>query len=160
MLTLGQAAKLTGLSKPTLSKYIKRGDISAVKKENGEYSIEPSELDRYISTNRQQSVNYLQLETPINDGNLQFTLNALQEVIDQLKSERDNLRTRLDKSEEAREKAAADISRMTLLLTHKPETTVDQSKRPWWSVSPWLLVVFIIGVIIAAFLFTLRIYFV
>ena len=160
MLTLGQAAKLTGLSKPTLSKYIKRGDISAVKKENGEYYIEPSELDRYISANRQQSVNNLQLETPINDSNLQFTLNALHEVIDQLKSERDNLRARLDRSEEAREKAAADISRMTLLLTHKPETTVDQNKRPWWSASRWLLVVFIIGVIIAAFLFTLRIYFV
>jgi excisionase family DNA binding protein len=138
MLTLGQAAKLTGLSKPTLSKYIKRGDISAVKKENGEYSIEPSELDRYISANRQQPVNSLQLETPINDSNLQVTLNALHEVIDQLKSERDNLRTRLDKSEEAREKAAADISRMTLLLTHQPETTLDPNKRSWWFAPLWL----------------------
>jgi len=46
MLTLGQAAKETGLSKPSISKAIKTGRLSAVKTENGEYQIDPVELFR------------------------------------------------------------------------------------------------------------------
>ena len=44
--TLGQAAKATGKSKPTISKAIKEGRLTGRKQPNGEYEIEPSELFR------------------------------------------------------------------------------------------------------------------
>ena len=48
-LSLSQAAKKTGVSKPTLSRWIKKGEISAEKLENGGYLIDASELDRVMS---------------------------------------------------------------------------------------------------------------
>ena len=45
-LTLGQAAKETGISKPSLSAAIKKGRFSAEKQENGQYKIDPAELFR------------------------------------------------------------------------------------------------------------------
>lgn len=45
LLTLGEAAKMTGKSKPTISKAIKDGKISG-KKEDGVFQIEVSELLR------------------------------------------------------------------------------------------------------------------
>jgi excisionase family DNA binding protein len=43
-LTLGQAAKVTGLGKTTLTRAIKRGHLSATRREDGSYAIDPSEL--------------------------------------------------------------------------------------------------------------------
>jgi excisionase family DNA binding protein len=45
-LTLGQAAKVTGLGKPTLTRAIKAGRLSATRREDGSYAIDPSELSR------------------------------------------------------------------------------------------------------------------
>ena len=45
MFTLGTAARHVGKSKPTISKAIKDGKLSATKV-NGVYQIEPSELSR------------------------------------------------------------------------------------------------------------------
>src|SRR3954454_21274280 len=44
--TLGEAAKQAGVSKPTLSKAIKTGRISAEKQPDGSYRIQPVELFR------------------------------------------------------------------------------------------------------------------
>lgn len=44
--TLGEAAKATGKSKPTIQEQIKKGRISAVKDELGRYQIDPAELHR------------------------------------------------------------------------------------------------------------------
>ena len=44
--TLGEAAKATGKSKTTLHRAIKSGKISATKKNDNSYSIDPSELHR------------------------------------------------------------------------------------------------------------------
>jgi excisionase family DNA binding protein len=44
--TLGDAARATGKSKPTIAKAIKAGRISATKTEDGSYQIDPSELHR------------------------------------------------------------------------------------------------------------------
>ena len=44
--TLGQAAKATGLSKPTIANAIKKGRISALKDDIGQYAIDPAELHR------------------------------------------------------------------------------------------------------------------
>jgi len=46
MLTLGQASKMTGKSKPTISKAVKDGRLSGKKGKDGVYQIEVSELLR------------------------------------------------------------------------------------------------------------------
>lgn len=48
--TLGQAAKRVGVSKPTLSKHIKNGRLSAKKLETGAFAIDDAELGRFISS--------------------------------------------------------------------------------------------------------------
>jgi hypothetical protein len=45
-LSLGQAAKVTGLGKTTLTRAIKAGRLSATRREDGSYAIDPSELSR------------------------------------------------------------------------------------------------------------------
>jgi excisionase family DNA binding protein len=45
-LSLGQAARLTGLGKTTLARAIRAGRLSATRTETGGYSIEPCELGR------------------------------------------------------------------------------------------------------------------
>jgi excisionase family DNA binding protein len=53
-LTLGQAAREAKVSKPYLSKLIKTGKISATREVNGEYRIDPCELDRLASIRKQR----------------------------------------------------------------------------------------------------------
>ena len=48
-LSLGQAAKETGLDKSTISRAIKSGKLSATRKENGGYAIDPAELFRVFA---------------------------------------------------------------------------------------------------------------
>ena len=49
-LSLGQAARLTGLGKTTLARAIRAGRLSATRTETGGYSIEPCELARVFPT--------------------------------------------------------------------------------------------------------------
>ena len=46
MLTLGQAARLAGVGKTTLTRAIKAGRLSATRRDDGGYMIDPSELSR------------------------------------------------------------------------------------------------------------------
>jgi hypothetical protein len=48
-LSLGQAAKATGMDKSTISRAIKSGKLSATRKENGGYAIDPAELFRVFA---------------------------------------------------------------------------------------------------------------
>ena len=48
--TLGRAAKKLGLSKPTVSKYVNEGRISATRNDDGSFSIDGAELTRFAAT--------------------------------------------------------------------------------------------------------------
>ena len=48
-LTLGQAAKQTGKSKATISKYIKTGKLSYVSKGSSGYQLDPAEVFRVFT---------------------------------------------------------------------------------------------------------------
>ncbi len=50
-LTLGQASNQVGVSKPTLRKAISTGKLSATRREDGSFAIDPSELCRYVEAN-------------------------------------------------------------------------------------------------------------
>jgi hypothetical protein len=46
MYSLAQAAKATGKSKPTIMRAIKAGKVSAMRRDDGSYQIDPAELHR------------------------------------------------------------------------------------------------------------------
>lgn len=127
MLTLGQAAKKTGLSKTAIARAIKSGRLSGTKNESGEYRIDPSELSRVYPVTGDGDRNAEQQATPKDSGGSHGQADIWRELLRQVENERDDLRRRLDNSEaarereaEEREKAAAELRRLTLLITHEP----------------------------------------
>src|SRR5215204_7314997 len=85
MVTLGNAAKQLGVSKPTLSKAISRGHLSATRREDGSFAIDPAELVRWWENARHrfhvQPVSHFQPSTPSGEsgnpsGNPVDTANA------------------------------------------------------------------------------------
>jgi excisionase family DNA binding protein len=137
--TLGQAAKATGKSKPTLSRAIKNGVISAHRQDDGSYLIDPAELHRVFEpvvsvtpVTGNETGNMKQDVTPCNPQVLQAQNELLREMVRLVEKERDDLRQRLDHAEaargreaEERDKAAAEIRRLTLLITHQPKASVS-----------------------------------
>lgn len=65
MLTLGQAAKHTGLSKSTISRAIASGRLSVFSKGTGSYSIDPAELFRVFPSNSSDNPPLERSATPI-----------------------------------------------------------------------------------------------
>jgi hypothetical protein len=86
----------------------------------------------------------------------------LERILQGIENERNDLRRRLDAESEARENAAAEIHRLTLMLTHSPKIesevqpvpTANQNDRPA-PVRPWLwiaLAAVLIGAVFALWL--------
>ena len=135
-LTLGQAAKHLNCSKATISRAIKDGRLSATRKEDGSFSIDPAELQRYADNaeHRLQRETVTQppetpflkrsttphetAKTPDETGGVQVELAVLRERLSILQAERerereqlnrqiDDLRHRLDLEGEERRKLTA-----------------------------------------------------
>lgn len=83
-LTLGQAAKQSGIGKATLSRYIKNGKISAQKQEDGSYRIDAAELDRVRDIMRPRAEQTTeQITTPMEPKGLQREIDLLHEMLSQ-----------------------------------------------------------------------------
>jgi excisionase family DNA binding protein len=151
MLTLGQAAKETGVSKPTISKAINKGRLSATKNEKGEYEIDPAELFRVFPIASKPPVSDLQLETPIYTNDLQRELYVLRE---ERTRERQQLETTISDLRAERERLLSVIEEQAgsvKQLTYQPkqEPTANQNDRAA-IVRPWLWVVLALAGILAA----------
>jgi hypothetical protein len=98
MLTLTEAAKAVGLSRPAIFKAIKNGRLSATINNAGHHQIDPAELFRVykpVNTEVSQQVN------KVNDYNvtlLTLELSLTRELLEQVKSERDSLKHSLDQA--------------------------------------------------------------
>ena len=117
--TLGTAAKATGKSKPTIHRAIKSGKISATRKEDGSYEIDPAELHRVfdlVTDNSNDTESMKQSETPDSDAMLQGQIEIFRELLKQVEGERDDLRRRLDEEIVERRKSAEEIRRLTFML--------------------------------------------
>ncbi len=146
--TLGQAAKATGKSKPTILQAIKTGRLSANRDDKGQWQIDPAELDRVYPV----SVNTERDETPNNTGLLQATIEHLRELLTRTERERDDLSRRLDDEAEERRANAAEIRRLTLLLTHQPAANQNPPPLPFrFSWGAVLAVAAVVAVMLAAF---------
>jgi hypothetical protein len=128
--TLGEAARTVGRSKSTLSKAIKNGRLSAMSRENGEYQIAASELYRVFPANGSNNREIERLETLDGNGRmalLEVQLEGLRGELDQVKSERDDLRRRLDAEAEERRKLTALLTDQRATRT-VPELVAKQPK--------------------------------
>ena len=122
--TLSKAANATGKNKATIQRAIKSGKISAKKNSSGAYEIDPSELHRvYPATTQHVAQHDISNDTQRpekHDETMQLKLDLLEaereREREQLQSTIDDLRKRLDRSEE----------RITALLP-------TPSKGSWWS---------------------------
>lgn len=63
-LSLNQAAKETGKSKATISKYIRDGKLSVIEKSDSGYKIDPAELFRVFGKNPETSGTRYRSRTP------------------------------------------------------------------------------------------------
>ena len=124
--TLGQAAKATGLSKPTLSDAIKKGRISASKDDFGRYQIDPAELHRVYpplpTSIRQAGVQSEQNLAPNLTAKimvLEARVQALEELKAQIAAERDDLRGERDRLLGVIEEQAGSVKQ----LTYQPKPT-------------------------------------
>lgn len=125
-LTLSQAAKAISKSKSTLNRAIKSGRLSAVRNEDGTFSIDPSELARAFPQNAPERASMVHHELAVErpgteDSNKVFMLEQLlekerealareREVSADLKEDRDRWRAQatglLSDLRTAQEKAA------------------------------------------------------
>jgi hypothetical protein len=160
-LTLNQAAREAGRSKATILEAIRGGRLSAPKDELGRYQIDHAELFRvYQPTTQRPGTETATdpLSPTMETTLLRQKVELLERIIQGIENERNDLRRRLDSESEARENAAAEIRRLTLMLTHlpKPESeaqpapTANQNNHPV-PVRPWLWVALAAVLIGAAF---------
>ncbi|HEK1171192.1 DNA-binding protein [Providencia rustigianii] len=135
LVSISEAARLTGKARSTLHKYIKQGKLSTTTDQNtGNKSIETSELIRVFgkisnsSTTDSDSVTHvskLQQETPNTTQSLQIKLQLLEQENAHLKAEKELLSKNLD-----------DIRQAMLLIESKLPTTPDPvapvpTKKSW-----------------------------
>jgi transposase len=144
--SMSKAAKVAGVSKTTMHKWVKSGKVTSTKLNDGTYSIEESELTRVIES-RKQVISTTVIQ-PVNTGNTSLTSeplnlsiyssNTLNEVkyaaaLEAVSHERELLRQQVNElrqrseAAEARSEAAAEryhdsIKTITKLLEDKRET--------------------------------------
>jgi transposase len=144
--SMSKAAKVAGVSKTTMHKWVKSGKVTSTKLDDGTYSIEESELTRVIES-RKQVISTTVIQ-PVNTGNTSLTSeplnlsiyrsNTLNEVkyaaaLETVSHERELLRQQVNElrqrseAAEARLEAAAEryhnsIKTITKLLEDKRET--------------------------------------
>ena len=130
--TLGDAAKATGKSKTTLHRAIKSGRISALKAEDGSYSIDPAELHRVFPA--------VTAGTPLgllpknDEERLSNTLSALRILLEMHEIERERDRAHLQETiADLREDRDKWRQQATSLLTdQRSEPPNPIHRRRWW----------------------------
>lgn len=142
-LSLGQAAKLAGVGKTTISRAIASGRLSAARNGDGGYAIDPSELARVytieldpktgepIAATRSAERDTTQAGTASLEqserSELQSLLAVLEERIDGLKSTVDAERRRADAAEADRDRWASQAEKIAALLP-APASATNEKK--------------------------------
>ena len=138
-LSLGQAAKETGLDKSTISRAIKSGKLSATRQENGGYAIDPAELFRVFAPAAQDTEQPVLARDTVLDGwsenqalrlhleaaTLRVHLEAATLRIRDKDEEIRDLRHRLDTEGEERRKLT-----VMLLASHQAEPPRAYEQQP------------------------------
>lgn len=158
MITLGNAAKQLGLSKPTLSKAISRGHLSATRRDDGSFAIDPAELMRWWEGAKHrfhaQRVSHLQASTHSDDsknadgnavdgqkgdnpgnGESNPVLIQIARLEAELAGVRELLkvhREQIDDLRSERDKLLNQVDATHRLLTHHQAQASPPERRSWW----------------------------
>lgn len=122
-MTLGQAAKAVGKSKPTISKYIKNGKLSIISKDESGYQIDPSELYRVFPLSSKENSKHLQSLTPELIGDTRQNTPPLQMEIEILKVKLDAETKRANALETEKEDWKKQAQTLLLKSPEKPPYT-------------------------------------
>ena len=137
ILTLRQAAELTGKSKSTLTRAIKAGRLSASRNAEGMYAIDPAELARaYPFVEKSGAQHDARHDAPRNSEAELDDAAILQLRLSFLSEERERERTA---AEREREQLAATVTDLRMRLDRAEQRITaliaDQApkkKRSWW----------------------------
>ncbi len=98
MFSMGEAARQAGVSKATIHRHIKSGKLSAARKDDGSYAIDPAELFRaYPAPKQPETVSVRQHETPTTPDETAREIVLLRERIEDLKQDRDAWRQQAER---------------------------------------------------------------
>jgi hypothetical protein len=131
-ISLGQAAKLAGVGKTTLSRAIKAGKLSASRRDDGSYEIDPAELSRVYEIKSEtpetvtatRSVVHHATPTVTPDATTQVELTGARQLIELLKVQVEDLRGNRDGWRQQAEASQR-------LLTHVQQVP-EPALRSWW----------------------------
>jgi chromosome segregation ATPase len=131
MLTLAEAAKETGLTKPAIFKSIQKGRVSASKDEKGQWLIDPAELFRVYPPAVKKETE----ETQIGSLGLRLKLKAIEVKLEATEkrlldkeSEIENFRAQVGDLRSEREHWRVQAEQITRLLTDQREK--EQVRKP------------------------------
>jgi excisionase family DNA binding protein len=117
-MTLTEAAKWAGVTRPTIHKALKSGRLSGRKDEAGEWRIEPSELERVYALRKPgDTAGNAELSTP----DIADALAAREREIALLREMLAEVRAQRDDAMGQRDKMMALAEAQTRLLTHQQE---------------------------------------
>ena len=117
--TLGQAAKVAGVSKTTISNAVKAGRLSAGRGDKNQYQIDAAELARVYPVDGKVNGKSERNKTPTDTGALQAEIDGLRERLDDMKATLEREREQVDKWQQQAES-------LRLLADQRPQ------KRGWF----------------------------
>jgi hypothetical protein len=140
-LSAKQAADAVGITKQGIIKAIKEGKISAEKRQNGQWDIQPVELFRVYQpikkvdsepTNRNNTelTHKVDTSSPLKILELELKLESAYKEIEMLKTDKEDYKNRLDSESEERRKLTMILSDMREKPLQKP---TEASKGFWAS---------------------------
>ena len=130
MLTLSEAAKETGLTKPAIFKSIQKGRLSASKDEKGQWLVDPAELFRVYPPAAKKETAEAQtgsLELLLKLKEMEAKLEVTEKRLLDKQSEIENFRVQVDDLRNERERWRTQAEQITRLLTDQREK--EQAKK-------------------------------
>jgi hypothetical protein len=125
-MSLSEAAKWAGKGRPAIFKAIQKGTLSARKDEQGEWRIDPAELERVYSPGNRGNVatpvaRSMSEPPPSREGEIAL----LREMVEDLKRQRDVW-------QEEASKWQAQAEAQTRLITHQAQHEAAEPQRKGW----------------------------
>jgi hypothetical protein len=131
MVTLGEAARLTGLSKTGLARAIKSGRLSATRTDTGSYEIDPAELSRVYPV----TVDLARSSTPGDPAvtaALEAQIQGLRDVSELLRRQLEDIRQDRDDLRQDRDAWRSQAERLAIADERGRAPAEQQRVRRWW----------------------------